>query len=100
MDAPPSQVASVRFLMGFDSDSLGGMTAAPSQLPEWDDQPRVMADASTVTTIDSLEEVAESIVQSKRITDGWARRGLGAGGNVPLRGAREEGSSSSEDESL
>ena len=94
MDAPPSQVASVRFQMPFDSDSLGGATALPSRLPEWDRRPRVMVDASTVATIDSMQEHADSLLQAQRIAEGRARAARNR-----QSGAREEGSSSAAESS-
>jgi hypothetical protein len=94
MDAPPSQVASVRFQMPFDSDSLGGATALPSRLPEWDRRPRVMVDASTVATIDSMQEHADSLLQAQRIAEGRARAARNR-----QSGAREESSSSAEESS-
>mgnify|MGYP001399851586 CR=1 FL=1 len=90
-NAPPSELASVHFQMPFDSDSLGDVTD-PSRLPVWDDQPRVMVNARTVKTIDSMQEHADSLLRSEQIAEGKARAARNR-----QSGAPEEGSSSAAD---
>ena len=101
MDAPPSQVASVRFQMPFDSDSLSGATALPSRLPEWNRLPRVMVDASTVATIDSMEKHAKILHATVRVAEGRARAARNRQSGAPEEGSSSaaESSSAEEDES-
>jgi hypothetical protein len=100
-DAPPSELASVHFRMPFDSTSLGDVTD-PSRVPVWDRRPRVMVDASTVATIDSMQEHADSLLQAQRIAEGRARAARNRQSGVPEEGssAAAESSSAEEDESL
>ena len=99
-DAPASQLASVHFCMPFDSASLGGVTD-PSRLPVWDDQPRVMVNARTVKTIDSMQEHADFLLKAKRVAEGKARAARNRQSCAPEEGSSSaaESSSAEEDES-